>query len=79
MHFAQLAFRESLCDLEVSLGAVPARIYHLGLRHPVSRSTLANANGKRPWRINADFALWALTVIHDVSWLSWPRKTSAIT
>ena len=56
MAFAQLTFRESLRDIEVSLGAVPERLYHLGLRHPVSRSTLADANEKRDWRIYADFA-----------------------
>ena len=56
MAFAQLTFRESLRDIEVSLGAVPERLYHLGLRHPVSRSTLADANEKRNWRIYADFA-----------------------
>ena len=56
MAFAQLTFRESLRDIEVSLGAVPERLYHLGLRHPVSRSTLADANEKRDWQIYADFA-----------------------
>jgi hypothetical protein len=56
MAFAQLTFRESLRDIEVSLGAVPERLYHLGIRHPVSRSTLAEANERRNWRIYADFA-----------------------
>jgi hypothetical protein len=56
MVFAQLTFRESLRDIEVSLGAIPERLYHLGIRHPVSRSTLAEANEKRNWRIYADFA-----------------------
>jgi hypothetical protein len=56
MAFAQLTFRESLRDIEVSLGAVPERLYHLGIRHSVSRSTLAEANEKRNWRIYADFA-----------------------
>lgn len=56
MAFAQLTFRESLRDIEVSLGAVPERLYHLGIRHPVSRSTLAEANENRNWRIYADFA-----------------------
>lgn len=56
MAFAQLTFRESLRDIEVSLGAVPERLYHLGIRRPVSRSTLAEANEKRNWRIYADFA-----------------------
>lgn len=56
MAFAQLTFRESLRDIEVSLGAVPERLYHLGVGHVVSRSTLAEANEKRSWRIYADFA-----------------------
>lgn len=56
MAFAQLTFRESLRDIEVSLSAVPERLYHLGIRHPVSRSTLAEANERRDWRIYADFA-----------------------
>jgi hypothetical protein len=56
MAFAQLTYRESLRDIEVSLGAVPERLYHLGIRHPVSRSTLAEANEKRSWQIYADFA-----------------------
>lgn len=56
MAFAQLTYRESLRDIEVSLSAVPERRYHLGLQHPVSRSTLADANEKRNWRIYADFA-----------------------
>ncbi len=54
--FAQLTYRESLRDIEACLGAVPERLYHMGIRSPVSRSTLADANEKRSWRIHADFA-----------------------
>lgn len=54
--FAQLTFRESLRDIEACLGAVPEQLYHMGLRSEVSRSTLADANEKRNWRIYADFA-----------------------
>src|SRR5690606_25809659 len=54
--FAQLTYRESLRDIETSLGAVPERLYHMGLRSHPSRSTLADANEKRNWRIYADFA-----------------------
>lgn len=54
--FAQLTFRESLRDIEACLGAVPERLYHMGIRSAVSRSTLADANEKRDWRIYADFA-----------------------
>jgi hypothetical protein len=57
MMFAQLTYRESLRDIEACLGAVPARLYHLGFRtQAISRSTLADANEKRDWRIYADFA-----------------------
>lgn len=54
--FAQLTFRESLRDIEACLGAVPEQLYHMGIRSEVSRSTLADANEKRNWRIYADFA-----------------------
>jgi hypothetical protein len=54
--FAQLTFRESLRDIEACLGAVPEQLYHMGIRSDVSRSTLADANEKRNWRIYADFA-----------------------
>src|SRR5881398_1172266 len=56
MVFAQLTYRESLRDIEACLGAVPERLYHMGIRGPVSRSTLADANERRNWRIYADFA-----------------------
>jgi hypothetical protein len=56
MVFAQLTYRESLRDIEACLGAIPERLYHMGIRGPVSRSTLADANEKRNWRIYADFA-----------------------
>jgi IS4 transposase len=56
MVFAQLTYRESLRDIEACLGAVPDRLYHMGIRSKVSRSTLADANEKRDWRIYADFA-----------------------
>src|ERR1700704_410473 len=56
MAFAQLTFRESLRDIEACLRAAPARLYHLGIRGQVSRSTLADANENRDWRVYADFA-----------------------
>jgi hypothetical protein len=56
MAFAQLTYRESLRDIEACLGAIPERLYHLGIRSPVSKSTLADANETRDWRIYADFA-----------------------
>jgi hypothetical protein len=56
MAFAQLTYRDSLRDIEACLGAVPDKLYHLGIRGSVARSTLADANEKRDWRIFADFA-----------------------
>ncbi len=56
MAFAQLTYRESLRDIETCLRAVGARLYHLGIRGHVSRSTLADANENRDWRIYADLA-----------------------
>jgi len=56
MAFAQLTFRESLRDIEVCLSAQAAKLYHMGFREPVKRSTLADANESRDWRIYADFA-----------------------
>ncbi len=56
MAFAQLTYRESLRDIEVCLSAQAGKLYHMGLREPVKRSTLADANESRDWRIYADFA-----------------------
>jgi hypothetical protein len=56
MAFAQLTYRESLRDIETCLRALGHRLYHLGIRGRVSRSTLANANETRDWRIYADLA-----------------------
>lgn len=56
MAFAQLTFRESLRDIEACLRAQSAKLYHMGIRSTVSRSTLADANESRDWRIYCDFA-----------------------
>jgi len=56
MAFAQLTYRESLRDIEVCLSTQAAKLYHMGFREPVRRSTLADANERRDWRIYADFA-----------------------
>jgi len=56
MAFAQLTWRESLRDIEACLSAQAAKLYHMGLREAVARSTLADANESRDWRIWADFA-----------------------
>ena len=56
MGFAQLTYRESLRDIEACLSAQSHKLYHMGLRQAVSRSTLADANESRDWRIYADLA-----------------------
>ena len=56
MMFAQLTYRESLRDIEACLRAMQSKLYHMGIRSPVRRSTLAAANRTRDWRIYADFA-----------------------
>jgi hypothetical protein len=61
MAFAQLTYRESLRDIEACLRAQSAKLYHMGFRKPVSRSTLADANERRDWRIYADFAQRLIT------------------
>ena len=56
MAFAQLTYRESLRDIECCLRAMREKLYHMGIRGRVSRSTLADANETRDWRIYSDFA-----------------------
>ena len=56
MAFAQLTYRESLRDIEACLRAQQSKLYHMGIRAKVSRSTLSEANEQRDWRIYADFA-----------------------
>jgi hypothetical protein len=56
MAFAQLTWRESLRDIETCLQAMGSKLYHSGIGQPTARSTLADANEKRDWRIFADFA-----------------------
>src|ERR1700735_1709430 len=56
MVFAQLTWHEGLRDIEACLNSRPAQLYHLGLRGPIHRPTLAAANGQRDWRIYADLA-----------------------
>jgi hypothetical protein len=56
MAFAQLTYRESLRDIEACLRSVQGKLYHLGFRGKVARSTLADANESHDWRIFADFA-----------------------
>jgi len=56
MGFAQLTYRESLRDIEACLGAIGSKLYHMGFRGKVARSSLADANEAHDWRIFADFA-----------------------
>jgi transposase len=56
MAFAQLTYRESLRDIEACLRAQKNKLYHMGIRSPISRNNLANANKVRDWRIYADLA-----------------------
>ena len=56
MAFAQLTYRESLRDIESCLSAQASKLFHMGLREPIRRSTLSDANEARDWRIYADFA-----------------------
>ena len=56
MAFAQITYRESLRDIEACLGAQPAKLCSMGLRDPVARSTLADANELRDWRLWSDLA-----------------------
>jgi len=56
MAFAQITYRESLRDIEACLLAQSNKLYHMGFREPIRRSTLADANETRDWRIYAEFA-----------------------
>lgn len=69
MCFAQLTYRESLRDIETCLRAMQNKLYHIGLKSKISRSTIADANESRDWRIFADFSRyligWAEKLYHD--------------
>src|SRR5438309_12113859 len=56
MAFAQLTYRESLRDIETCLRSIGSKLYHMGFRSTIARSTLADANESRDWQIFADFA-----------------------
>jgi hypothetical protein len=66
MAFAQLSYRESLRDIECCLRAMQSKLYHMGIRGKISRSTLADANEKRDWRIYADFAQVLIGIARDL-------------
>ena len=66
MAFAQLSYRESLRDIESCMRAMQRKLYHPGIRGKISRSTLAEANEKRDWRIYADFAQVLISIARDL-------------
>jgi len=68
MAFAQLTFRESLRDIEDCLTARSDQLYHLGFRGRVCRSTLADANEIRDWRIYADLAALLIKKARRLLW-----------
>ena len=66
MAFAQLTYRESLRDIEVCLRTKGKKLYHLGIRGTVARTTLARANDRRDWRIYQDFATSLIQQAQDL-------------
>lgn len=66
MAFAQLTYREGLRDIETCLRAIRPRLYHMGIRGKIARSTLADANETRDWRIYADFAQVLIDIAKDL-------------
>src|SRR6266571_4463597 len=66
MAFAQLTYRESLRDIEACLGSMQSKLYHLGFRGKVARSTLADANEVHDWRIFADFSQYLIGVARSL-------------
>jgi len=66
MAFAQLTYRESLRDIEACLRSMHAKLYHMGFRSRVAKSTLADANDRRDWRIYANFAQVLIGLAQDL-------------
>lgn len=64
--FAQLTYRESLRDIESCLRSMRSKLYHMGFRGLVARSTLADANENRDWRIDADFAQGLIRIAREL-------------
>lgn len=80
MAFAQLTYRESLRDIQTCLQALSARLYHCGIRSRAARSTLADANEKRDWRIFRDFAqvlIGQATALYDNEDLGFRLREAA--
>ena len=66
MAFAQLTYRESLRDIETCMRAMKNKLYHIGIRSNISRSTIADANQNRDWRIYADFAYILIDIAKEL-------------
>jgi len=66
MAFAQLTWRESLRDIEVCLRSMRSKLYHIGIRGNIARSTLANSNENRDWRIYADHAQILINIARNL-------------
>ena len=66
MAFAQLTYRESLRDIESCLNSMQNKLYHMGFRGNISRSTLAHANETRDWRMYADFAQVLINIAREL-------------
>ena len=66
MAFAQLTYRQSLRDIQICLRAQGAKLYHLGIRGHIAKSTLGDANELRDWRIYQDFALTIIAIAQDL-------------
>ena len=66
MAFAQLTYRDSLRDIEACLRSMHNKLYHIGIRGNIARSTLADANENRDWRIYADFAHVLIRTARDL-------------
>ena len=66
MAFAQLTYRESLRDIKSCLCSMQTKLYHMGFRGAISKSTLADANENRDWRIYADFAQVLIHTARDL-------------
>src|SRR5277367_1847598 len=76
MGFAQFTYRESLRDIEACLRSVSGKLYHMGFRGKVARSTLADANESRDWRIYADFAQVLIALVARTTLSRWPCMNS---
>jgi hypothetical protein len=63
MSFAQLSFRESLRDIECCLDSMRTKLYHCGIKSVIARSTLADANENRNWKIYSDVAKLLMNIV----------------